>query len=181
MSEKQEILVVGEKPKRAPTLYFIVAIKLTKGVLLLAIAIWFFVLARKDLPDLFDRFLRWMDIDPEKRFFANIGDWLDTLTPGNVQVVATVALIYGLFLLVGGTGLAFRAKWAIWLAIGESAFFIPIEIFELVRRRLPRTLDPSRPEFFHHPKINLFILLALNILIVWYLLQNRNRLFRHHH
>ena len=78
--------------KRAPTLYFIVAIKLTKGALLLAIAIWFFVLARQDLPELFDRFLRWMDVDPEKRFFANIGDWLDTLTPGKVQAAATVAL-----------------------------------------------------------------------------------------
>ena len=181
MSDKQEILVVGEKQKRAPTLYFIVAIKLAKGALLLAIAIWFFVLARQDLPDLFDRFLRWMDVDPEKRFFANIGDWLDTLTPGKVQAVATVALIYGLFLLIGGTGLAFRAKWAIWLAIGESAFFIPIEIYELVRRRLPTSLEQPRPEFFHHPKINMLIVLALNILIVWYLLQNRRRLFRHHH
>jgi uncharacterized membrane protein (DUF2068 family) len=176
-----EIILSNPKPKRAPTLYFIVAFKLTKGLLLLAIAIWFFVLAKKDLPDLFDRFLRWIDIDPEKRFFVNIGDWLDTLTPGNVQAVATVALIYGLFLLVGGTGLAFRAKWAIWLAIGESAFFIPIEVFELVRHRLPGTLDQPHPEFFHHPRINLLILLALNILIVWYLFQNRNRLFRHHH
>jgi len=183
MSEEQEnlaLLVPESKPKRAPTLYFIVAIKLIKGVLLLAIAIWFFVLARKDLPDLFDRFLRWIDIDPEKKFFANIGDWLDTLTPGNVQAVATVALIYGLFLLVGGTGLAFRARWAIWLAIGESAFFIPVEIFELVRRRLPNPPDQPHPEFFQHPKINLLIVLGLNILIAWYLLQNRKRLFRHH-
>lgn len=170
-----------EPKKRAPTLYFIVAIKLTKGLLLLAIAIWFFVLAGQDLPDLFDRFLRWIDIDPEKRFFANIADWLDTLTPGNVQTLATVALIYGMFLLVGGTGLAFRARWAIWLAIGESAFFIPIEVFELVRRRLPNALIQQHPDFFHHPRIGMLIVLALNILIVWYLLANRERLFRHHH
>jgi uncharacterized membrane protein (DUF2068 family) len=176
MSEMPKIL--EEKPKRAPTLYFIVAIKLTKGALLLAIAIWFFVLARKDLPDLFDRFLRWIDIDPEKRFFANIGDWLDTLTPGNVQAVATVALIYGLFLLVGGTGLAFRAKWAIWLAIGESAFFIPIEIYELLRLLNPQA--EKRPPLFNHPVAGLLTVLALNILIVWYLLKNRQRLFRHH-
>ena len=166
--------------KRAPTLYFIVAIKLTKGALLLLGAVSVYLLAYKDLPDLFGQFLRWMHLDPEGRFFNAISDRLDTVTPRNMHVVASWMFLYSLFLLVGGTGLAFRAKWAIWLAIGESAFFIPIEIFELVRRRLPIMPDQPRPEFFHHLKINLLILLALNILIVWYLLQNRKRLFRHH-
>ena len=61
MSEKQEILVAVEaKAKRAPTLYFIVGIKLTKGVLLLLGAVSVYLLADKNLPDLFDQFLRWM-------------------------------------------------------------------------------------------------------------------------
>jgi uncharacterized membrane protein (DUF2068 family) len=176
MSENPKIPEV--KPKHAPTLYFIAGLKIFKGLLLLAVAVWFFVLSGKDLPDMFDRFLRFVDLDPEKRFFANIGDWLDTVTPGNVQAVAIVTLIYGLFLLVGGSGLAFRAKWAIWLAIGESAFFIPVEVFELVRRRAPN--PENHPHLFSHPKTGLAIVLALNILIVWYLLLNRKRLFRHH-
>jgi len=97
-----------------------------------------------------------------------------------MRVVASGTMLYGLFLFVGGTGLAFRAKWAIWLAIGESAFFIPIEVFELVRRRVPVSEDHPHP-LFPHPHIGLAIVLALNILIVWYLLKNRERLFRHHH
>jgi uncharacterized membrane protein (DUF2068 family) len=166
--------------KRAPTLYFIIVVKLTKGVLLLLLALSIFSLANKDLPDLFNQFLGWVHLDPERSFFAGIADWLDTVTPTNMRVFASGTTLYGLFLLVGGTGLAFRAKWAIWLAIGESAFFIPIEVFELVRRHLPNSSDEPHPEFFHHPKIGLLIVLALNILIVWYLLQNRKRLFRHH-
>ena len=83
---------------------------------------------------MFDQFLRWVHLDPERSFFTSIGDWLDTITPANMRVVASGTFLYGLFLLVEGMGLAFRAKWAIWLAIGESAFFIPIEIFELVRQ-----------------------------------------------
>jgi uncharacterized membrane protein (DUF2068 family) len=82
--------------------------------------------------------------------------------------------------------LALRAKWAIWLTIGESAFFIPIEILELTRLH-PRVEQPDDPaaippvhHFFTHPKIGLAIVLALNILIVWYLFNNRQRLFRHH-
>jgi len=167
--------------KRAPTLYFIVAIKLIKGSLLLLLALSIFSVANRDLPELFNQFLGWVHLDPERAFFASIATWLETVTPTNMRVFASGTMLYGLFLLVGGSGLAFRAKWAIWLAIGESAFFIPIEIFELLRHRLPRAADQPRPNFFHHPKIGLLIVLALNILIVWYLLQNRKRLFRHHH
>ncbi|MGD0085810.1 MAG: DUF2127 domain-containing protein [Verrucomicrobiota bacterium] len=164
--------------KPAPTLYFIVAIKLAKGVVLLLAAAGIFSLVGKDLSDVFDQFLRWVHLDPEHRFFSNIGDWLDTVTPANMRNLANVTLLYGLFLLVGGTGLALRAKWAIWLAIGESAFFIPIEIFELAHRRSELT-GQARP-MLAHPKIGLAIVLALNVLIVWYLLKNRQRLFRHH-
>ena len=96
-----------------------------------------------------------------------------------MKQAALVPLIYGLFLLVGGTGLALRAKWAIWLAIGESAFFIPIEIYELIRKHAPDS--ETHHAMFAHPKIGLTILLAANIFIVWYLYENRHRLFRHHH
>ena len=119
--------------QRAPTLYFIVAIKLIKGSALLLLALGVFSLANKDLSDVFDQFLRWVHLDPERSFFQGIGDWLDTITPANVRWVASGTFLCGLYLIVLGLGLAFRAKWAIWLAIGESAFFIPIEIFELVR------------------------------------------------
>ena len=180
MAEKEKKKNPPKEPKkRAPVLYFIVAIKLIKGVALLLLALGVFSLANKDLSDVFDQFLRWVHLDPERTFFQDVGDWLDTVTPANVRVVASGTFLCGLFLIVLGSGLAFRAKWAIWLAIGESAFFIPIEIFELVRRRLPRLPDQPRPELFHHPKLGLLVVLALNILIVWYLLANRKRLFRH--
>jgi uncharacterized membrane protein (DUF2068 family) len=166
--------------ERAPMLYFIVAIKLIKGLALLLLALGVFSLANKDLSDVFDQFLRWVHLDPERSFFQGIGDWLDTITPTNVRVVASGTFLCGLFLLVLGLGLAFRARWAIWLAIGESVFFIPIEIFELVHHRRPGALGQLRPELFPHPKIGLAIVLALNVAIVWYLLKNRQRLFRHH-
>ena len=167
--------------KLAPTLYFIVAIKLIKGGALLLLALGVLSLANKDLSDVFDQFLRWVHLDPERSFFQGIGDWLDTITPNNVRWVASGTFLCGCYLIMLGLGLAFRAKWAIWLAIGESAFFIPIEIFELVRHRNPGTVDQPRPELFPHPKIGIFIVLALNVLIVWYLLENRKRLFRHRH
>ncbi|HXE43353.1 MAG TPA: DUF2127 domain-containing protein [Candidatus Baltobacteraceae bacterium] len=168
--------------KRAPALYFIVAIKLIKGTALMLLALSIFKLANKDLPEEFNHFLQWVHLDPERSFFTAIATWLNTITPTNVRAIASGTLFYGLFLLVGGTGLAFRAKWAIWLAIGEAAFFIPIEIFELLRRRHAFESD-GQPHvgFFPHPRLGIFIVLALNIFIVWYLSKNRRRLFRHHH
>ncbi len=166
-------------PKRAPTLYLIAGIKIGKGLLLLLAAMGIFALAGKDLSDTFDTFLRWIHLDPERRFFANIGDWLDTITPANLKFIASSTLLFGVFLLTVGLGLALRFRWAIWLSIGESAFFIPIEIYELARRRAPETTDAHH--MFAHPKIALAALLAVNVFIVWYLYQNRARLFRHHH
>ncbi|MBU6411419.1 MAG: DUF2127 domain-containing protein, partial [Verrucomicrobia bacterium] len=102
------------------------------------------------------------------------------ITPANVRVVASGTFLCGLFLIILGLGLAFRAKWAIWLAIGESAFFIPIEVFELLQPHNPDSPAHPRAALFAHPKLGLFIVLALNVFIVWYLYENRQRLFRHH-
>lgn len=180
MNEEPKKLLAEEKPRHAPTLYFIAGIKVFKGSLLLIGAVSVYLLADKNLPDMFDQFIRWMHLDPEGHFFADIGDRLETVTPANVHMIASWMFLYGLFLSVGGLGLAFRAKWAVWLAIGESAFFIPIEIYELVRHHIPNPNAPPHTMFVH-PKIGIAIVLAVNIVIVWYLFKNRERLFRHHH
>lgn len=157
--------------KRAPTLYVIIAVKLAKGLLSLALAFGVYKLAGADLADYFDRFLNWVHLDPENRFLSDLGDQIAQITPANMHWVATGTFLYSLFGLVEGVGLMFRLSWAGWLAIGESAFFIPIEIYELVRR----------PDAEYHRFFVLLFVLILNIVIVWYLYANRKRLFRHHH
>src|ERR1700733_1025302 len=172
----------------APTLYFIAICKLAKGLALLLIAAGIYSMAGKDLQADFDRFIEWVRLDPEHSFFRSISESLADITPGNVRGAALATFLYGIFLLVGGTGLAIRAKWAIWLTIGESAFFIPIEIFELLPHRRPIPVDTLDDQpmpvpahhLFSNRELGLAIVLALNIIIVWYLLKNRQRLFRHH-
>ena len=151
--------------RRAPTLYFIIGCKLIKGTLAVALALFIFKLAGQDLSDAFDRLLQWFHLDPESRFFSEIGNRLDRVTPANVRWVGVLTVVYSLFSLVEGVGLMFRAPWAGWLAIGESAFFIPIELRELI----------LRPHWFA------LGVLGFNVLIVWYLYANRSWLFRHHH
>jgi uncharacterized membrane protein (DUF2068 family) len=87
---------------------------------------------------------------------------------------AAGTLVYSLFSLVEGVGLMFRVSWAGWMAIGESAFFIPIEIYELMHRTASERPRPGHT-------VTVLVILGLNILIVWYLFANRQRLFLHHH
>ena len=151
--------------KRAPTLYVIIAIKLLKGALFVTLAIVAYVLSDNDLPAEYQHWLHLLRLNPEKRFWTQLAVQVGGLTETRVLWVALGTFVYSLFSLVEGVGLIYRVSWAGWLAIGESAFFIPIEVFELV----------------HQPSRLVAGILVLNIFIVWYLFQNRQRLFRHHH
>jgi uncharacterized membrane protein (DUF2068 family) len=151
--------------KRAPALYLIIAIKLGKGLLLLLLAFGVYRLAGHDLVRDYQTVLHFLDLDPEREFFNALAAKLQAVSPANVYWLAGGTAFYSLFSLIEGIGLMFRASWAGWMAIGESGFFIPIEIFKLVSGF----------------STTVFIILLLNVWIVWYLLRNRHRLFRHHH
>ena len=155
---------MAEVKQRAPTLYVIIGIKMLKGVVLLLLALGVYGLSDANLPDEFRRLLDLLRIDPEKKFFSDLVRKIETITPDNLIWLASGTLVYSLFSLVESIGLIFRVSWAGWLAIGESAFFIPIEIYELMKSF----------------SLTVFVILFLNIFIVWYLFQNRARLFRHH-
>ena len=161
---------VGSETKavkqRAPTLYAIIALKLLKAALFISLAFTIFALSDNDLPYEYQRLLHFLKVNPERRFFADLAIQVGKLTEVKVLWTAAGTLVYSLFSLVEGFGLIFRVSWAGWLAIGESAFFIPIEVYELVLHRFSLTV---------------LIILAINIVIVCYLLRNRDRLFKHHH
>jgi len=160
--------------KRAPTLYVIIAIKLLKGLLFVTLAIVAYTLSDNNLPVEYKNLLHHLRLNPERKFWADLAVQVGQLTEANVLWAAAGTLVYSLFSLVEGVGLMFRISWAGWLAIGESAFFIPIEVYELVHRSAP-----ERPRPGHTATV--LIILGINILIVWYLFANRHRLFRHHH
>ena len=144
-------------------LYTIIALKVGKSLLLLGIALGIYSLIDNDLRSELDHFVRWVRLDPEHAFFITLGERLERITPANVRFVASGTFLYVALLVVESLGLWRRAFWAAWLAIGETAFFIPIEVFELMHRF-------SR---------GILLILVVNVAIVWYLLRNRARLFHH--
>lgn len=157
-----------KKTERAPTLYAIIVAKIIKGLTFASLALFLYTLSDNNLPADYKHALEWLEqhthVNPEKRFWVDLAKKVDTLTEPGMVRAALGTFIYSLFALVEGVGLMFRVPWAGWLAIGEAAFFIPIEVFELV----------------HKFNWLVFFIMVFNIFIVWYLFQNRERLFHHH-
>ena len=165
--------------KRAPTLYAIITFKLLKGLLFVVLAVVLYCLSDNNLPEEYRNFLSQppvqkilhaLRVHPGNKFFSDLALKIGDLTEVNVLWAAAGTLVYSLFSLVEGVGLIFRVTWAGWMAIGESAFFIPIEIYELMHHY----------ENTQHFSFTVFAILILNIFIVYYLYLNRERLFKHH-
>jgi uncharacterized membrane protein (DUF2068 family) len=161
-------------PKRALALYVIIFFKLIKGILFVGFGLVLYFQATKDLPTEWDDFLKQpmvehiferLRIHPENKFFQHIAEQIADVTSTQIRVWAVGTMLFSLFPLVEGIGMLFRAGWAGWLAIGESAFFVPIEIYKLAE------------------KFSLYLLLVMivNVLIVCYLYANRETFFHHHH
>ncbi len=148
---------------RAPTLYAIIFFKLLKGCLFVFLAVVAYCLSDNDLPQEFNRLVHFLRVHPGNKFFSDLAVMVGQLTETKVLWAAAGTLAYSMFSLVEGIGLIFRVSWAGWLAIGESAFFIPIETIDLM----------------HHFRKSVFAVLIINIVIVWYLYKNRARLFTH--
>lgn len=176
MSEEQEnlpmVLPPEPKPKPAPTLYFIVGFKLLKSTAAVLLALG--VSRLKDnnhdgmpdnLPAEFQKLLQLFHVDPERKFIIELANRVAEITQNELHWVVILLAVYSLFMLMQAAGLVFRVGWVVWLVIVESAFFVPIELFELMRR----------------PSWIKFSILAVNVLIVWYLYANRARIIKHHH
>ncbi len=154
-----------EVKKRAPTLYGIIVVKLTKGLVFTLLAWAAYALSDNDLPQEFHSVLQWLHLNPERQFFASLAHQIGKITEANVLWVGAGSLLYGVFSTVEGIGLVCRVTWASWMAIGESALFIPLEVYELALK-FSKTVC---------------VILAINLVIFWYLLLNRKRLFHRAH
>jgi uncharacterized membrane protein (DUF2068 family) len=159
MSTDTEIL---RRP--APTLVAIITIKVFKGVVFLLLALGFYALSDNDLDWEYANLLRSLHIDGNRQFFLDLGAQIAQIQEATVRWVAFGTLLYASLSLVEAVGLMLRMSWAAILTAGESGLLIPVEVVELQRRF----------------SITLLAVLIINIIIVWYLLKNRHRLFRHH-
>ena len=153
---------VPVEKQRAPTLYAIIALKLFKGAVLLLFAFVVFSMGSANLREEFVRSLKEVSQAAGGGAFGGAEQSLQNISLRTIQIIAVGSILYGVFSLVEGVGLILRASWAGWMVIGESAVFIPLEVWEAVSRF----------------SVVAVLILFLNCAVVWYLYVNRKRLFR---
>ncbi len=129
--------------------------KLVKCGLLTSLSLgWFFGVARGDS---MLHAARWTGALAAHHAVRSAIYRLTSMDSHLLRELAIASLLYALVFAVEGTGLLMRRRWAEWLTVVVTASFVPLELYELLRR----------------PGIGKAIAIALNVAIVAYLAWRR--------
>ena len=133
--------------------------KLVKGVLLLIVGIGALSLIHKDVAETVARWVDLIRVDPNNQHVHGLLTKLGVVNARRLEEISAGTFFYSALLLTEGTGLLLRKRWAEYFTIIVTASFIPMELYELVKRiTFTRTC-----------------LLVVNLVIVWYLVNNLRR------
>jgi uncharacterized membrane protein (DUF2068 family) len=92
----------------------------------------------------------------DQRLILRALSWVEGLGAGRLQLVLAVTVAYTAVVLVEGTGLWFRRRWAQWVTVVATTSLIPFELWELFAR------PPGH-------RWTVAVTLTLNVLIAAYL------------
>lgn len=140
-------------------LRWIGSFNLLKGVGLIVLAFGLLKFLHQDVDAIVGRWMCALRFDIENRHIAALLERLDLVTDRQLKQLSGVTFVYAGLFLTEGTGLLLRQRWAKYFTIAMTASFVPIEIFETLRK-------------FGFIKL---AILASNAAIVWFLVANLRR------
>src|SRR5690242_4434709 len=106
-----------QKRKRPLLLAFIAGERALRGVALIAAGIYLLGHLHSDLGRIADRWMRRLELDPNRHFLHRIVHYLHNVTTNEVKIFAVLALAYGALELVEGVGLWLDKLWAEFLTV----------------------------------------------------------------
>jgi uncharacterized membrane protein (DUF2068 family) len=126
-----------------------------KGVLVMLVAFGFaeIIHLHIDLEDTAQNLLAFLQIDPDRRISHALMHAAGRMMDANLLTVLSIALMYSSLRFIESYGLWRQRVWAEWLAIVSGAIYLPLEIYNLVRR----------PNGVH------WVILLINVAIVVYI------------
>jgi uncharacterized membrane protein (DUF2068 family) len=146
-------------PGRRSPLRLIGAFKLTKGLLLAAVALGALHYVHNDIGEAAFSLARRLHLDPEGRLAEPALRRLAGVDPRALMHFSLGALVYSALLLTEGLGLLLAQRWAEYLTIVATASLVPLEVYELAR----------------HPNPTRLTVLIVNLAIVTYLIARVRR------
>ncbi len=145
---------MAQSRPKSTTLLFIALFKLTKGILLLIVAIGAHKLLHRDVANTVAHWVDVLRVDPDNRYIHRLLTRALSVTPAQLKAASAGTFIYSGLLLTEGIGLLLRKRWAENFTIITTAGLIPLEIYEIV----------------HHLTAAKIVVLAVNVVIVGYLI-----------
>ena len=130
--------------------------KLVKAIALVFVGFGAIHYMRSDLRDSVTHWIEVFRVDPDNRYIHKLLEKIFAVTPKQLRELSVGTFIYAAILGTEGIGLLTRKHWAEYFTIISTGIFIPLELYELIRKFTPIKVG----------------VLALNVAIVWYLVAN---------
>jgi uncharacterized membrane protein (DUF2068 family) len=131
--------------------------KLLKAVVLIALGVAALAGLPEHLSHTVAHATRWTGAFSGRELFQRALARVLALDERTIHKLGIASLVYAAVFTTEGVNLLRRKRWAEWLTIGVTASFIPLEIYELVV----------------HPGLGKVAAIALNVVIVIYLVARR--------
>lgn len=132
----------------------IVAIyKFVQAVILVGLGLATMRLVRPEVAASFEQWVEGLPVGYLQRVSEQFLGWISGPQSNRVVILGAALFAYAALFLVEAIGLWMQKQWAEWLTVVATAALIPPEIYECIR----------------HPSLTPFILLAVNVCVVWLL------------
>lgn len=146
-------------------LWYLIVERGLKGLGLLVVAFYLFAHIGSGLDNLVSGVIDQFDLDSGSNFLKEAAYDLVLrfvgISQSSLVALAAGSFLYGVIEVAESIGLILKRRWAEYLVVLATAFFIPIEVFELAKK--PTLLKAAT--------------LVVNVVVVVYLVR-RKRLFR---
>ena len=143
--------------RRNRILLLIALFKFLKAALVLGGGVLALAFRKVDLTSLMLAWVRQLRLDPDNLYVSWVLRHVALIHESQLRLLAWAAFFYALLFGIEGVGLLMEKAWAEYLVIVEIVALIPIEIYGIV----------------HKPDLLRWTLLAINLLILIYLVRLR--------
>ena len=115
----------------------IAGFKLLKAFLLASAGLGAQALIGRDIGEALTGWARALHIDPDGAMTTLVLKHVTSMTPNRIRAVTAGLLFYAALMATEGIGLMLKKRWAEYLTVIVTLSFVPLEIYEIIRRRTP--------------------------------------------
>jgi uncharacterized membrane protein (DUF2068 family) len=123
-----------ERTQGKSGLHVVAIFEAAKGLLVLFAGFGVLAYIHKDLHLAAEHLVRRFHLNPARHFPRIFLDLADNVTDAQLWLLALSALFYAVIRLVEAYGLWLQRRWAEWFGLVAGAIYVPIEIFEVLRK-----------------------------------------------